>query len=145
MRDYIWDQPKSLEQLKKEYGKCCSIPGCGQPLTAFKGLGQDLCREHQLFQIEYGGMGRKDRPHTFHRTWTCGICGWDAWNDPRFAGLSDEDKSRVIRILMHGHHSETRKADGGDDSAENTVGICVICHAMETVKNKDYLRERVTS
>ena len=145
MRDYIWDQPKSLGQLRKEFGKCCSFPGCTQPRTAFKGVGQDLCRDHQLQQIEYGGMGRKDRPHTFHRNWICGICGWDAWNDPRYAGLTDEEKSIAIRIVMHGHHDKVRKADGGDDTAENVVGGCMICHAIETVKNKDYLKNRISS
>ena len=51
MRDMIWDQPKSIGQMKKELGKVCSVPGCGKPLTHMQGPGSGvLCRDHQLQQ-----------------------------------------------------------------------------------------------
>jgi hypothetical protein len=139
MRDMIWDKPKSLSQLLKEQGTSCSFEGCSNPKSGFKGPGQDMCRDHQLKLIEYGGMGRKDRPHTFHRTWVCSKCGWDAWNDPIYKGLTDEQKSTAIRIVMHGHHI-TRQADGGKHSEENVEGLCDRCHAIETTIHRHFLK-----
>jgi 5-methylcytosine-specific restriction endonuclease McrA len=120
-------------------GHTCSIPGCGKPLTNMKGPGEStLCRYHQRNQIEYGGMGRTDRPHTFHRSYVCAECGYDSLADPRLAHITDEmTKRRVARTLMHGDH-QIRAADGGEDTEENVNGICVVCHAIKTVINEDY-------
>ena len=88
-------------------------------------------------------MGRADRPHTFHRKWECSDCGYQPLEDPRLADITDEmQKRRVARILMHGDHNTTRKADGGDDSADNIRSQCVVCHAKKTVLNKDYLARK---
>ena len=140
MKTIYSDKPKSI-WTKKGAERGCSV--CGKPLSHMKGQGSNtLCRQCQLFQIGYeGGMGRIDRPHTFHRSWICGKCGWDAWNDPRYAHLTDEQKSTAIRIVMHGHHAVTRQADGGDHSAENVVGECIICHSIDTTLNKDHLKK----
>jgi hypothetical protein len=139
MRELKWDQPKSLSQLKKEQGKVCSVPGCGKPLTHMQGPGSGvLCRDHQVQQREYGGLGRYDRPHTFHRKWVCDECGTNVLEDPRLADIEDEIvKRRVARILMHGDHQE-RQADGGDDTAVNIRSLCYVCHAKKTVLNEDY-------
>jgi hypothetical protein len=139
MRELKWDQPKSLSQLKKEQGKVCSVPGCGKPLTHMQGPGSGvLCRDHQIQQREYGGLGRYDRPHTFHRKWVCDECGTNVLEDPRLADIEDEIvKRRVARILMHGDHQE-RQADGGDDTAANIRSLCYVCHAKKTVLNEDY-------
>jgi hypothetical protein len=145
MRDMIWDQPKSIGQMKKELGKVCSVPGCGKPLTHMQGPGSGvLCRDHQLQQREYGGYGRIDRPHTFHRADTCSCCGQDINNDPRwekaqaFFGivLSEEQKHEIKRRYNHGDH-DFRKADGGDDSADNTNAYCTFCHWVKTVIHDD--------
>jgi hypothetical protein len=142
MRNPSHDKMKSPAQLSKDLGKTCCIPGCGQPLTHMDGPGSDsLCREHQLYQREYGGMGRLDRPHTFHRTWCCSECGYNALEDPRLADIEDEMiKRRVARVLMHGDHHGERRADGGDDSAQNVKSLCFVCHAKKTVLNEDYKR-----
>jgi hypothetical protein len=142
MREMRWDQPKSQSQMKKELGQCCSIPGCGRPLTHMQGPGSGvLCREHQLQQREYGGMGRIDRPHTFHRRWVCDECGTNVLEDPRLADIEDEMvKRRIARVLMHGDHSGVRRADGGDDTAENIRSLCYVCHAKKTILHEDYRR-----
>jgi hypothetical protein len=142
MRNPSHDKMKSPAQLSKDLGKTCCIPGCGQPLTHMDGPGSDsLCREHQLYQREYGGMGRLDRLHTFHRTWCCSECGYNALEDPRLADIEDEMiKRRVARVLMHGDHHGERRADGGDDSAQNVRSLCFVCHAKKTVLNEDYKR-----
>lgn len=140
MRDLIWDKPKTITQIKSDMGKKCKLDGCNNHLTHMQGPGQSsLCRDHQLMQREYGGMGRLDRPHTFHRTWDCSECGYNALDDPRLQDIEDEIiKRRVARTLMHGDHHTTRKADGGNDSAENVRSLCFVCHAKKTTLNEDY-------
>jgi hypothetical protein len=97
-----------------------------------------LCREHQLQQREYGGMGRIDRPHTFYRKWTCSCCGYNPLEDARLADVEDEMvKRRIGRVLMHGDHIE-RQSDGGADTEENIQSLCYVCHAKKTVINEDY-------
>jgi hypothetical protein len=142
MRNTIYDKMKSASQLEKELDRVCSIPGCGKGLTHMQGPGSEvLCREHQLFQREYGGMGRIDRPHTFHRTWCCSECGYNPLEDERLQDIEDEDiKRRVARVLMHGDHHGERRADGGDDTKENIKSLCVVCHAKKTIINEDYKR-----
>lgn len=138
MRESIYDKFKPLSQQRREAGKKCSH--CDEPLTLFQGPGSDtLCRDHQLIMIEYGGVGRLDRPHSFHRNanFICDDCGWSILDDHRLAGIEDEDKKRqVARILLHGDHL-IRQADGGDDSKENVKSLCVVCHAKKTVLNND--------
>lgn len=145
MREGQWDQPKPFSQVKKDLGKVCSVPGCGQPLTHMLGPGSDsLCRDHQLLHIEYGGYGRLDRPHTFHRSDTCACCGQDINNDPRWAKaqeffgitLTEKQKHEIKRRYNHGDH-DFRKADGGDDSEDNTNAYCTFCHWVKTVINND--------
>jgi hypothetical protein len=141
MRYREYDKEKSRYQIRRDAGKTCNIPGCCEPLTAFLGPGATtLCREHQLAQIEYGGVGRMDRPHTFHRNanFMCDDCGWSILEDPRIKDIQDEMiKRQVARILLHGDHHITRKADGGEDTAENIRSLCVVCHAKKTVINRD--------
>jgi 5-methylcytosine-specific restriction endonuclease McrA len=144
LRDYKYDKFKTTTQLLKDEGKICAVPGCGSELTQMQGPGQDvLCREHQLMQREYGGMGRIDRLHTFHRSWICSECGYNSLEDSRLKDIADEMiKRRVARVLMHGDHNETRRADGGDDSAANVKCLCFVCHAKKTIINEDYKNNR---
>lgn len=142
MRKPIYDTFKNRSQLRADQGKTCTIDGCDNPITAFRGPGSDcLCREHQIDQVEYGGMGKIARPHTFHRKWVCSECGWDILSDPRLADVQNEEtKRRIARILSHGDHHLERKADGGDDSATNVRPLCVVCHAKKTALNEDWRR-----
>jgi 5-methylcytosine-specific restriction endonuclease McrA len=140
MRDPIFDKPKSLLQIRKDLDKTCKV--CGKPVSNFEGPGSDaLCREHQIQQREYGGMGRIDRPHTFHRDWICDECGYNALEDPRLTDIKDEmTKRRVARVLMHGDHQH-RQADGGNDSKENVRSLCFVCHAKKTILNEDWRKK----
>jgi hypothetical protein len=135
-----YDKPKSMADLREAMSTKCCIDGCENHLTTYKGPGQDvLCRTHQIYLREYGGMGRLDRLHTFHRSWVCTECGYNVLEDPRLQDIEDEmTKRRVGRVLMHGDHNGLRKADGGDDSAENVKALCVVCHAKKTILNEDY-------
>lgn len=137
------DVKKSPAIIKKQISKklVCCVDGCGQPISQWTGPGSDvLCRHHQTEQREYGGMGRYDRPHTFHRSWVCIDCGYNSLEDPRLADVTDEVvKRRIARVLMHGDHQDLA-SQGGDNSSANVRGVCYVCHAKKTILNEDYLR-----
>lgn len=139
----IWDQPKSLSQLKKDQGRICSIPGCGKPVTHMQGPGSSsLCRDHQLQQRDYGGMGRLDRPHTFHRKQCCEECGYSPFEDPKYEQYKESNPelyNRLCRTQLIGDHQH-RQADGGDHTAENIKTLCLRCNADKTILNEDYRR-----
>lgn len=141
MRDPNKDKPKSIVQLNNDLNKICAVEGCDCHITQMQGPGCEvLCRDHQLFLTEYGGMGRIDRLHTFHRTWECSKCHYEPLKDPRVNIEEDMDiRYRIARTLMHGDHI-LRAADGGNDTAENIDGLCVTCHTIKTIKNQDYLK-----
>jgi len=145
MRKFNFDKPKSLGQIRKELGKTCSIPGCGKPLTNMLGPGSEsLCRDHQLLQIEYGGVGKAGRAHTFHREWICSDCGKDVSVevDKKYPKLRDTDPAlfnRLCRNRIIGDHI-IRRADGGEDTKENIQTLCLDCNADKTIVNEDYKR-----
>lgn len=142
MRQFVFDKPKSLAQIRKEIGKTCSIPGCGKPLTNMEGPGANtLCREHQLAQIDYGGMGRPDRPHTFHRKTYCEECGYSPFEDPKYEKYKDNPElfNRLCRSQLIGDHQH-RQADGGGDHEENIKTLCLRCNSDKTIINEDYKR-----
>ena len=145
MRVRQYDKMTGQAQLRLDIGKTCCIDGCTNQLTHMKGPGEDkLCREHQLKQREYGGYGRIGRNHTFHRSDVCTCCGQDINDDPRWkkaqeffnVTLTDQQLHEVKRRYNHGDH-DFRKADGGDDSEENTNAFCSFCHWIKTVINND--------
>jgi hypothetical protein len=145
MRKLRFDKPKSLAQIRKELGKTCSVPRCGKPLTNMMGPGNaSLCRDHQVEQREYGGYGRIDRLHTFHRSDVCLCCGQNINDDPRweraqsFFGitLTEEQKHEIKRRYNHGDHN-FRKADGGGDDSKNVQALCSFCHWVKTVIHND--------
>jgi hypothetical protein len=147
-RSKVWDKMKSPSVLIKEEGKLCKV--CGErPLTPYKGPGSGvLCVVCQDNQVEYGGLGKLARPHTFHRNsnFVCDGCGWNVYEDERLADIPNEKiKHQVARILLHADHAVVRKADGGDDSAENIRSLCVVCHAKKTVLNNDNRRGNVSA
>jgi hypothetical protein len=139
------DQLKSLAAIRRQYEAelTCQIPGCGKPVSNMTGPGSDrLCREHQLMQREYGGPGRLDRPHTFHRKWVCAHCGKDVSAEvaAKYPGLEDKDPkifNRLCRNRIIADHI-VRKADGGDDSAENIQSLCLDCNSDKTILNEDF-------
>lgn len=146
-RDVAIDDLKSKFERKRIIveSRCCTMPGCNELITFFKGPGHDLyCREHQVAQVQYGGYGRTGREHTFHRSDVCECCGQDVNEDPRWqkckdyfdADLDDIQKHEVKRRYNHGDH-DFRKADGGSNSKENTNAYCSFCHWYKTVLNND--------
>lgn len=143
LRDPSKDKLKSQAALKEQYKHQykCQLEDCCNDLTIFDGPGSDsYCRDHQLELVEYGGMGKADRPHTFYRGWVCEKCAYDPRTDPQFDDIEDPfHKLRCMRGVMHGDHLE-RKSDGGADIAENIQTLCCRCHMIKTYKEKDYLK-----
>ena len=141
-RNPINDDFKSSTERKQifEEKRSCTLVDCQNLLTEFKGPGQDvLCRKHQVEQIEYGGFGRYDRPHTFHRGFVCDECGQDARELPVIKAIQDEVvKMRAIRSIMHGDHQHL-KSEGGSDAEKNIRRLCIICHMVKTMVEQDYL------
>jgi 5-methylcytosine-specific restriction endonuclease McrA len=141
-RDPIHDDWKSITERKQifEEKRLCTLEDCQNLLTEFKGPGQEvLCREHQVEQREYGGFGRIDRPHTFHRGFVCDECGQDARELPAIKAIQDEVvKMRAIRSIMHGDHKQL-KSEGGSDAEKNIRLLCITCHNVKTQVEQDYL------
>jgi hypothetical protein len=142
----IWDQTKSLAQMKKEQGKTCNVPSCGKPLTHMQGPGSEvLCREHQLKLVEYGGAGKINRLHTLHRKWVCDDCGVDVSEQVRLKYPTLEDPilfNRLCRNRVIGDH-QIRQADGGDDSEGNIRSLCLNCNSDKTILNEDYKKSKI--
>ena len=140
------DKMKGLGVLKAQIRNniTCKLVDCNEPLSIYEGPGSDcLCRKHQLECVEYGGMGKHERPHTFYRGWVCEECNYDPREDAQIQSIEDEyHKLRVMRGVMHGDH-QVRKSDGGSDSADNIRTLCCRCHMIKTYKEKDYLAGKV--
>jgi 5-methylcytosine-specific restriction endonuclease McrA len=140
------DVRKSLAQVRRQQGLRCCVDECGEPISTYTGPGSDvLCRHHQVRQIGYeGGVGRYDRPHTFHRSWICAGCGRDVAEAvaKKYPTLEQENPSlfnRLCRNRVIADHI-VRRVDGGDDSAENVQNLCLDCNSDKTILNEDYRR-----
>lgn len=141
------DKKKSPAIIKQQIKNklICSLDGCSHPLSIYDGPGSDsLCRTHQIKQRDYGGLGRLDRPHTFHRKWVCVDCGKDVSVavTEKYPNLEVENPklfNRLCRNRIIGDHI-IRKADGGLDTEENIQSLCLDCNSDKTILNEDYRR-----
>jgi len=141
--DDVRKSPAIIKRQLKNKLVCC-VDGCGLPISQYTGPGSDvLCREHQVKQSEYvDGVGRYDRPHTFHRSWVCVECGKDvsvevAKKHPELKNSNPTLFNRLCRNRVIADH-KIRRADGGDDSAENIQNLCLDCNSDKTILNEDY-------
>jgi 5-methylcytosine-specific restriction endonuclease McrA len=117
----------------------CKIPGCGNDITVFTGVCSDsLCDFHLSKDQSRGGMGRLNKPHTYHREFICDICGVDFREHDSIRDIQDEElKNRLLRAIMVGDHIK-RRVDGGDDSKENIQSLCRNCDSIKTILHEDY-------
>lgn len=141
------DEPKSMKTIESQLGLTCRVPGCSDFLTTFKGPGEAiLCREHQISQREYGGLGRVDRLWTFAREWDCAWCKYNPKEDEWFSNQtwqSEYHKHQAMRATLIGDHI-VRRTDGGTDEKSNIQTLCVRCNGKKTVLYNDHQRSRVT-
>ena len=140
IRDFNKDKPKSDKIIREQVDKKCMLEDCENTVSIYEGPGSNvLCREHQLECVEYGGMGKPERPWTFYRTMECAKCGYNPTDDPQFEEIEDEyHRLRVMRAIMHGDHIHL-KSQGGANTKDNIQTLCVKCHMIKTYKDKDYL------
>ena len=142
LRDPSLDKLKSSAVLKEQYrtARTCMLEDCDKEISIYDGPGSNiLCREHQLECVEYGGMGKPSRPHTFYRGWECNTCGYDPREDPAIMEIEDPyHQLRVARGVMHGDHI-ILKSNQGPDTAVNINTLCCRCHMIKTYKEQDYL------
>lgn len=139
------DKKKSAAVIKHQVNHrlICCLDGCDRPLSVYEGPGSDsLCRQHQIKQREYNGVGRLDRPHTFHRKWVCDHCGKNVLEEVRtkYPELEESDPikfNRLCRNRIIGDHI-VRQADGGDDSESNLQSLCLDCNSDKTILNEDF-------
>lgn len=130
------------EQVRNQ--RTCLLEDCDEAISVYDGPGSNtLCRKHQLECVEYGGMGKAERPYTFYRNWICTNCGYDPREDElRFGHVENEyDKIRAMRGVMHGDHIKL-KSQGGTDTEDNINTLCVLCHMAKTYTEKDYLGKK---
>ena len=137
------DKLKSNAVLKEQLEVKCMLEDCDNTLSIYDGPGSNsLCREHQLECVEYGGMGKPERPWTFYRTMVCAKCGYNPTEDSQFEEIEAEyHRLRVMRAIMHGDHIHL-KSRGGANTADNIQTLCVKCHMIKTYKEKDYLGKK---
>lgn len=139
------DNKKSTAIIKYQIKNklTCSLDGCDKPISIYEGPGSDsLCRAHQLKQKEYNGLGRLDRPHTFHRKYVCDMCGIDVAERvrnkyPTLEETSPELFNRLCRNQIIGDHI-IRRADGGSDTEDNIQSLCLLCNSDKTILSEDW-------
>ncbi len=138
LREEDVEKPDKL--IKEQMGMKCMLEDCDEELTTMTGPGSNiLCRKHQLECVEYGGMGKPERPWTFYRTMECAKCGYNPTEDPQFDDIEDEyHRLRCMRFVMHGDHIHL-KSQGGANTKDNIQTLCARCHMIKTAKDKDYL------
>lgn len=140
LRDSNKDKGKSLKIIKEQQHIKCMLEDCDKTLSTYEGPGSNiLCRLHQLECVQYGGMGKPERPWTFYRTMECLKCGYNPTEDPQFDDIEDEyHRLRCMRFVMHGDHIQL-KSQGGANTKKNIQTLCARCHMIKTAKDKDYL------
>ena len=145
LRDPKKDKIKSNAVMREQHARSatCKLLDCENELSIYDGPGSSsLCREHQLECVEYGGMGKADRPHTFYRKWVCEDCGYDPREDSAFDVEEDPyHKLACMRATLEGDHGFLA-SHGGEDTEENITTRCCRCHRIKTMLNKDYLGKK---
>jgi hypothetical protein len=117
---------------KQTISGTCTLPWCCNLKTKFKGIGSNLCEQHQLLMREYGGPARLDRHWTFNKKSICEFCGKDPWQHPKVLQISDElIRDRVAWGMLIVDHIETQR-DGGRDGPDNCQTLCLDCNQIKT-------------
>ena len=115
--------------LKEQYPrtKVCMLEDCDNPTSIFDGPGSNvLCREHQLECVEYGGMGKPNKTHTFYRGWECNTCGYDPREDESIMEIEDPYHQLRVARGVHAWWTYTIKRQGGADTKDNINNSCCL-------------------
>lgn len=126
----------------------CSLPGCTNHLTIFKGPGSSsLCRQHQIIQREYGGHGRLDRPYTFWKKDHCEECGHSPMRDNiKIRELPEPYRQILGMMMLHVDHlkvgRKSKYTRGHEiNHPDNLKTLCLECHMLKTYSSGDHWSE----
>ena len=128
--------------------KKCSLAGCDNHLTFFKGPGSRLyCREHQLLLREYGGHARCDREYTFWKKDYCEECGHRPMRDNKvIAAIAEPFRTILGKMMLHVDHivtagKEKYKSSNHVNHPDNLKTLCQECHMLKTYTSGDHWAE----
>ena len=123
----------------------CSLPGCNNHLTLFKGPGaHSLCREHQIMQREYGGHARLDRPYTFWKKDYCEECGHSPMkHNKKIKALPQPYRQILGMMMLHVDHLTVGRKDKykkakDANHPDNLKTLCQECHMLKTYTSGDH-------
>ena len=140
MRETKWDVIKTPAELKKDLGKTCSVPFCGNPLSHVGGPGsKKYCRPHQISQSDYGGL-LGTQIYQAYRKPSCDYCGYTPSEDTAWKHYHLKDKdpdlfNRLCRNKLDVNHVD---GDHANNNPENLATACKNCHSDITVIEEHY-------
>lgn len=144
-------QLKNPSAIKKQVlgGHKCSVPGCKDDVTIYKGTGESIyCRHHQMMLIENGGLAKSNRPYTFWKKPHCEWCGYDPWKDKRFDRMKDPKiKHQAQRATLICDHKVSQQAgekmgwtEDQIHGPDNIQTLCQICEKIKSAEAGDWHR-----
>lgn len=135
-----------FEKLKQGYaGKktktsgCCNLTWCNKPRSQYKGVGSQLCEEHQNMMREYGGPARMDRKYTFNKKSCCEWCEYDPFKNPKIKqvlSINELVGCRTAWTQLIVDHIVPQKY-GGSDAPDNCQTLCKNCNDIKTILSGD--------
>lgn len=157
---------KDQDAINATYGKVCSLEGCTEPITWYKGPQSRVrCDTHFFALKENGGLAKRNKKYTaFKKGFTCQLCNYTitqdpvVWNnharavlDPRDTKVTYENLTgeRLHRIFSSTIISDHIVPHGGPDKGaawleeeKNILNICTSCSNRRTYANDDHLVSR---
>lgn len=122
---------------KQKSNGCCKLDWCNKPRSQYKGVGSQLCEEHQSMMREYGGPARMDRKWTFNKKKCCEMCGMDPQEHALVKKIDNPlVKDRTALSLLIVDHIHTQR-DGGTDAPDNCQTLCITCNYVKTMLSGD--------
>ena len=130
-------------------GHKCTVPGCTDDVTIYKGTGESIyCRHHQMMLIENGGLAKPNRPYTFWKKHNCEWCGYEPWQDKRFDRIKDPKiKRQAQRATLICDHIVSQQAgekmgwtNDQIHGPNNIQTLCQICEKIKSAESGDWHR-----
>lgn len=134
---------EKTQRYYESHNITCEVEYCNNYKTKYKGVGAQLCEEHQSLLSDYGGPGRHDRPWTFNKKRTCESCGHDPWKHRMVKQIEDElVRDRVAWGMLIVDHVETQR-DGGSNHPDNCQTLCLDCNQIKTTLACDSMPKKL--
>ena len=140
------EQYTSKYTVEKRLNSTCTLPGCTEHLTLYKGPGSRLlCRTHQLRLREYGGPGRLDRKWSFWKKDYCEECGHNPKHNTQLAHLDEPLRSTLANMMLHVDHvnaaGKDKYSNADVNHRDNLRTLCMECHMIKTLLDGDHWKQ----